>query len=157
MKAESLLKGSIPNEELEEGEVQRTPRIMKEEKEFEDTEPSMLLHSTLFNPKEEVEEEPYIDEDLAPEDDVQNHEDEIEEQDPLALDAPEVQQETKVEEPKQHRKRGPKPKQQNVADKFKGQYDDVNLVEVLKGRNVCKLCYYPAPNKDHSQHQQRCQ
>ena len=30
---------------------------------------------------------------------------------------------------------------QNVADKFKGQYDEVNLVEQFKARNYCRLCY----------------
>ena len=30
---------------------------------------------------------------------------------------------------------------ENVADKFKGQYDEVNLVEQFKARNYCRLCY----------------
>ena len=57
--------------------------------------------------------------------------------DPLAID-----HEKSDDNPKPAKQRRiQKPVPQNVADKYKGQYDHVNLVTTFQEKNICRLCY----------------
>ena len=129
---QGAVKDSKESERIVEEQEQVDYEIVKTTEPLEATEP--LERTEPLDTTEPFQEQSTYIEESHPENVPENEAQEAtDEPDPLAID---------IENPKPaKRRRTQKPVEQNVADKYKGQYDHVNLVTTFIEKHICRLCY----------------